>query len=63
MKLTKSQNSNNNNEKIMINRILFKIGVLAAITMLATTTLQAQREMKTINDNWEFRKPMDEKYL
>ena len=60
MKLTKSQNSNNNNnEKIMINRILLKIGVLAAITMLATATLQAQREMKTINDNWEFRKPMD----
>ena len=63
MKLTKSLNSNNNNyEKIMINRILLKIGVLAAITMLATATLQAQREMKTINDNWEFRKPMDEKW-
>jgi beta-galactosidase len=30
--------------------------------MFVVTSLQAQREMKTINDNWEFRKSIDESW-
>lgn len=34
--------------------------MLAATLMLVITPSQAQREMKTINDNWEFRTPTEE---
>lgn len=33
--------------------------ILAAIAVMSASTLQAQREMKTINDSWEFRKPTE----
>lgn len=41
-------------------KVLFKRCLLAIVVMFVVTSLQAQREMKTINDNWEFRKSIDE---
>lgn len=35
---------------------------MAIVVMFVVTSLQAQREMKTINDNWEFRKSIDESW-
>lgn len=43
-------------------KILFKRCLLAIVVMFVVTSLQAQREMKTINDNWEFRKSIDESW-
>lgn len=43
-------------------RILFRKGLLAIMAIFVLTSLQAQREMKTINDNWEFRKSTDESW-
>ena len=40
-------------------KVLFKRCLLAIVVMFVVTSLQAQREMKTINDNWEFRKSID----
>ena len=36
-----------------------KKGIAAGALLLGFLPVQAQREMKTINDNWEFRKPAD----
>ncbi|MDO4163707.1 MAG: glycoside hydrolase family 2 TIM barrel-domain containing protein [Bacteroides sp.] len=36
-----------------------KLAVIA-VMMLCIASLQAQREVKTLNDNWEFRKPTEE---
>lgn len=41
---------------------MLKKWLLVSATMLASVTLQAQREMKTINDQWEFRKAADESW-
>ena len=43
-------------------KVLFKRCLLAIVVMFVVTSLQAQREMKTINDNWEFRKSIDESW-
>ena len=43
-------------------KVLFKRCMLAIVVMFVVTSLQAQREMKTINDNWEFRKSIDESW-
>ena len=43
-------------------KVLFKRCLLAIEVMFVVTSLQAQREMKTINDNWEFRKSIDESW-
>ena len=43
-------------------KVLFKRCLLAIVVMFVVTSLQAQWEMKTINDNWEFRKSIDESW-
>lgn len=43
-------------------KVLFKRCLLAIVVMFVVTSLQAQREMRTINDNWEFRKSIDESW-
>lgn len=43
-------------------KVLFKRCLLAIVVMFVVTSLQAQREMKTINDNWEFRKSIDKSW-
>lgn len=43
-------------------KVLFKRCLSAIVVMFVVTSLQAQREMKTINDNWEFRKSIDESW-
>lgn len=43
-------------------KVLFKRCLLAIVVMFVVASLQAQREMKTINDNWEFRKSIDESW-
>ena len=43
-------------------KVLFKRCLLAIVVMFVVTSLQAQREMKTINDNWEFRKSIVESW-
>lgn len=43
-------------------KVLFKRCLLAIVVIFVVTSLQAQREMKTINDNWEFRKSIDESW-
>ena len=43
-------------------KVLFKRCLLAIVVMFVVTSLRAQREMKTINDNWEFRKSIDESW-
>lgn len=43
-------------------KVLFKRCLLAIVVMFVVTSLQAQREMNTINDNWEFRKSIDESW-
>lgn len=43
----------------MLPRILLRTWTLAAMVIFTAASVQAQREMKTINDNWEFRKPTE----
>lgn len=43
-------------------KMLRKKWLFAAMAVLAAGTLPAQREMKTINDGWEFRKPADARW-
>lgn len=43
-------------------RKLLRIGVAAAMAAIPVVTMWAQREIKTINDNWEFRKPSDDRW-
>ena len=43
-------------------KVLFKRCLLAFVVLFVVTCLQAQREMKSINDNWEFRKSIDESW-
>ena len=40
-------------------KVLRKKWTVAAMAVFAAGTLQAQREMKTVNDSWEFRKPVE----
>lgn len=54
IKLTTSKMKNR-----MLPRILLKTWTLAAMVIFTAASVQAQREMKTINDNWEFRKPTE----
>ena len=41
---------------------LFQAWVVAVLAITPVVTLQAQRETKTINDSWEFRKAADEQW-
>ena len=41
---------------------LFQTWVVAVLATIPVVTLQAQRETKTINDSWEFRKAADEQW-
>ena len=43
-------------------KMLRKKWLFAAMAVLVAGTLPAQREMKTINDGWEFRKPADARW-
>ena len=43
-------------------KVLRKKWTVAAMAVFAAGTLQAQREMKTVNDSWEFRKPVESEW-
>lgn len=47
----------------MLHKILLKTWMGALMAILSISSMQAQREVKTINDNWEFRKLTDKTWM